>query len=94
MVKKKEVKKMELVLKIPMEVVETLRYPPNEVERELRKELALALYQRGVLSSGKACTLVGITRWAFEEILGQRQIRRHYSEKNLEEDIEYARSHQ
>jgi predicted HTH domain antitoxin len=85
---------MELILKIPGEVVETLRFPPDEMEGELRKELALALYQRGVLSSGKACVLLGITRWEFEDILRQRQIRRHYNEKNLEEDIAYARSHQ
>jgi predicted HTH domain antitoxin len=85
---------MELMLKIPGDVVETLRFPPDEMERELRKELALALYQRGVLSSGKASILVGVTRWEFEEVLRQRQIRRHYTEKNLEEDIAYARSHQ
>jgi predicted HTH domain antitoxin len=85
---------MQRILKIPSDVMEALRLPPDEVEAELRKELALALYQRGVLSSGKACALAGITRWEFEELLGQRQIRRHYTEKNLEEDIGYARSHQ
>jgi predicted HTH domain antitoxin len=85
---------MERILKIPGDVMEALRLPPDEVEAELRKELALALYQRGVLSSGKACALAGMTRWEFEELLGQRQIKRHYTEKNLEEDIEYARSHQ
>ena len=85
---------MERVVKIPGDVMEALRLPPDEVETELRKELALALYQRGVLSSGKACALAGMTRWEFEEVPGQRQIRRHYSEKNLEEDIKYARSHQ
>ena len=42
---------MELTLEIPGDVVETLRFPPDEVEWELRKELALARYQRGVLSS-------------------------------------------
>lgn len=85
---------MELILKIPGDIVDALRLPPDEVKRELRKELALALYQRGVLSSGKACALAGMTRWEFEEILGHQRIRRHYTEKNLEEDIEYARSHQ
>ena len=85
---------MEVTLKIPGDVVETLRFPPDEMEKELRKELALALYQRGVLSSAKACALVGATRWEFEEVLRQRQIRRHYTERDLEEDIEYARSHQ
>ncbi|MBT9133172.1 MAG: hypothetical protein DDT33_01708 [Firmicutes bacterium] len=83
-----------LVLKIPEDIVDALRIPPDEVTGELQKELALALYQRGVLSSGKACALAGMTRWEFEELLGQRRILRHYTEENLEEDIEYARSRQ
>lgn len=85
---------LKLILNIPESIVDALRLPREEVEGELQKELALALYQRGVLSSGKASVLAGMTRWEFEELLGQRQIRRHYTEKNLEEDIEYARSHQ
>ena len=90
-----EMKKLsQIILKIPEDVVEALRLPPEEMDAELRKELALALYQRGVLSSGKACVLAGITRWEFEELLGQRRVLRHYTEKNLEEDIAYARSNQ
>lgn len=85
---------MELVLKIPAEVVEALRLPPEEAEKELCKELALALYERGALPSGKACALASMTRWEFEEVLGQRQIKRHYTRGNLEEDVEYARGHQ
>ncbi len=85
---------LKLILKIPESIVDALRLPREEVEGELQKELALALYQRGVLSSGEASVLAGLTRWEFEELLGQRRIRRHYTEKNLEEDIEYARSHQ
>lgn len=84
----------QLILKIPGDVVDALRLPPDEVDAELRKELSLALYQRGVLSSGKACRLAGMTRWEFEELLGQRKILRHYTEESLEEDIEYARSYQ
>ena len=83
-----------LILKIPEAIVDALRLPPGEVEDTLHKELALALYQRGVLSSGKASVLAGMGRWEFDELLGQRHIRRHYTEKNLEEDIAYARSHQ
>lgn len=84
----------QLILKIPEDVVDALRLPPDEVDAELLKELALALYQRSALSSGKACRLAGMTRWEFEELLGQRRIPRHYTEENLEEDIEYARSYQ
>jgi len=46
-----------LMLEISEDIVDALRLPPKEVEGELRKELALALYQRGVLSSGKARAL-------------------------------------
>ena len=79
-----------LLLEIPKDIVDALRLPPGEVEGELRK--ALALYQRGALSSGKACPLVGMKRWEFEELLGKRRVQRHYTEKDLEEDLRYAQS--
>ena len=75
-------------LKIPEEIINALRIPPDDVEAELYKELALALYQRGILSSGKASVLCGLTRWQFEELLGQRQVKRHYGEAELEEDLD------
>ncbi len=80
-----------LVLEIPEDVQAVLRFPPGEMERELRRELALALYQRQALPLGKARELAQMTRWEFEELLGQRQIPRQYSEEDLEEDIRYAR---
>lgn len=83
-----------LVLEVPREVVEAVKLPPAEVEKEFRKELALALYQRGVLSLGKARALAQMTRWEFEELLGQRGIVRHYTRADLEEDIRYAFGHQ
>jgi len=83
-----------LNLEIPEEIVQSLKLPPGEIELELRKELALALYQRGVLSLGKARTLARMTRWEFQELLGQRKIPRHYTEQDLEEDLRYARSDQ
>jgi predicted HTH domain antitoxin len=83
-----------LILEIPDDIADAIRLPPKEVDRELHKELALALYQRGVLSSGKACSLAGMTRWEFEDFLGLHRVQRHYTDENLEEDINYARSHQ
>jgi len=80
-----------LVLEIPEDVTDSLRLPPLEMERELRKELSCGLYRRGALSRGKARKLAGMTRWEFEHLLGQRQVIRHYDERDLEEDIEYAK---
>ena len=86
--------KKNLILEIPGEVLEAVKLPPHEVEKELRRELALALYRRGVLPLGKARIVAQMTRWDFEEFLGERQIPRHYTEADLEEDISYGRSHQ
>jgi predicted HTH domain antitoxin len=83
-----------LVLEISDELQAALRLPPGDLEKELRKELALALYQREVLSLGKARQFAGMSKWEFEELLGQRSIRRHYSEDDLQQDLEYARSRQ
>lgn len=77
-------------LEIPTEILGAARLPPKEMEREFRKELALALYQRGVLPLGKARLLAQMTRWEFEELLGQRRILRHYTDMDLKEDIQYG----
>lgn len=79
-----------LVMEIPAEVLSAAKLPPGEMEQEFRKELALALYQRRVLALGPARLLARMTRWEFEALLGQRQITRHYTEQDLEEDIHYA----
>ncbi len=79
-----------LMLEVSGEVLEAVKLPPAEVEKEFRKELAVALYQRGVLAVGKARLLAQMTRWEFEETLGQRGIVRHYTGADLEEDIQYA----
>jgi len=77
-------------IEIPVEVLSATKLPPREVEQEFRKELAVALYQRGVLSLGKARVLAQMTRWEFEELLGHYRILRHYTEMDVQEDIEYG----
>ncbi|MCX6698390.1 MAG: UPF0175 family protein [Methanomicrobiales archaeon] len=81
---------VDICLKIPEHIVNVIRFPPDDIESELKKELALALYQRGVLTSGNACTLAGMDRWQFNNELKLRRIPRHYTERDLTEDVEYA----
>jgi len=50
----------------------------------------VALYQRGILSSGKAAALARMNRWEWEELLGARKIPRHYADEDLDRDIAYA----
>jgi len=84
----------DICLKIPEQIVNVIRFPPGDMESELKKELALALYQRGVLTSRNASILAGLDRWQFNDLLKTRKIPRHYTERDLTEDIEYAHSHQ
>jgi predicted HTH domain antitoxin len=63
----------------------------GEVEPRLRSELAVALYAQGILPFGKASELAGISRFAFAEFLGQRNVPRHYSDEDLSLDLDYAR---
>jgi predicted HTH domain antitoxin len=79
-----------LTLDISAEVLEGLRLPPGEIEGELRKELALALYQRQAIGLGKARLLAQMSRWEFEDLLGKRAILRHYTAEELQEDIQYG----
>lgn len=79
-----------LTLEVPKEVVEAMRLPQMEIEAELRKELAVILYRRGVLSLGKARLLAKMSRRDFIDLLGQRDVPRHFTEDDLNSDLEYA----
>jgi predicted HTH domain antitoxin len=82
---------MSLTLEIPEEAVTAMRLPRAEVERELRKELAVALYARGALSIGKSAEVAGVPRREFEALLAQRRIERPYSSAELDRDLDFAK---
>ena len=77
----------ELVLEIPGDLAEALRVPRDEQAARLRQELAVRLYQKGILSFGKARQLTGMTKWEFHSVLGEEGIVRHYDVEELEKDL-------
>lgn len=76
---------------IPRSAWEAISLPEHRKERELQRELALALYREGLLAFGKARELAGMNKRAFGALLGERHIERHYGEEELEEDLRFAR---
>ncbi len=82
---------MSVVLEIPDQVAYAIRLPASEQQESLMTELAVALYARGILSFGKARELTPLNRVEFGLLLGRRDIPRHYTKQDLEEDIAYAR---
>jgi len=82
---------MSLVLTIPDEILETIKLPKKQIEKELKKEFVFLLYERELVSMGVSRRLAGLTKWEFIEGLAERGMQRHYDEKELEEDIRYAK---
>ena len=78
-------------VEIPDSVARGLLLPESEIESRLRIELAVALYAQGILSLGKASELADMSRLSFGELIGKRNIPRHYTEEDLKQDLDYAR---
>ena len=78
---------MPLQLEFSDEIQDALRIPPDEQEGRLRRELALRLYEKGLLSLGKARQLAGMEKWNFLLLLAQEGISRQYDKKELVRDL-------
>ena len=77
-----------VILEISDDVVQAIKLPAQEVSLRLQRELALRLYEKSLLSFGKARELAGMTRWAFHDLLGEEGIPRRYDKADLEEDLQ------
>jgi predicted HTH domain antitoxin len=71
-----------IVIEIPREIIHATRMTPEE----LRRELAIHLFQQGKLSFGKAREMAGMTIWAFQQLLGSRDGPIHYDLEDYEAD--------
>jgi predicted HTH domain antitoxin len=81
---------MTIHLVIPDSVAQAMRLPTTKRQEQLLVELALTLYAQGILSFGKARELAERDRLSFSRLLGERGIARHYSEDDLQDDVNYA----
>jgi predicted HTH domain antitoxin len=85
---------MSITLDIPNNIHEALHVTPAEAEKRLKLELAVSLYTQNALGLGKAAELAGMSRLDFNDVLAGRGVPMHYGQKELEEDLAYARSYQ
>ena len=72
-----------IVIKIPKEIILSLRIPKEKAKDRLTEELAIHLYKEGFLSFGKARVLATLSKWEFAERLGIKKITRHYTREDL-----------
>jgi predicted HTH domain antitoxin len=76
-----------LQLEFNDEIQDALRIPLDEQKGRLRRELALRLYEKGLLSLGKARQLAGMEKWNFLLLLAQEGISRQYDKMELDRDL-------
>jgi predicted HTH domain antitoxin len=77
-----------LSIQVSQELQQAVRLPPEEVPARLERELAVRLYDRGLLTFGQARQLAGMTRWDFRDLLGEEGVLRRYDVEELEEDLQ------
>ncbi len=80
-----------LSVEIPESISLSIKIPESELKARLKVELAIRLYQKGVLGFGKARELAGLNKWQFQEILAKENISLNYDVEELERDLETLR---
>lgn len=68
---------------IPDEILAATRM----TEAEMRREIAVMLFQQEKLTLAQASRFSGINRIAFQHLLASRQIPVHYGVEDFEQDI-------
>ncbi len=63
-----------MMLEIPEDVVSAAKIPRTQMEAELLRRLAAALYADGVIGGGSACKLAGMGKAEFQYWLGEHGV--------------------
>ena len=79
---------LEVKIIIPEPIKSSLKIPPDEIDKRLKIELAIRLYEKGIASFGVARRIAELSKWEFIEILTRERIPIYYSEIDLQEDLE------
>lgn len=76
-----------VIIEIPDKILRSVKIPPGEINERVKQELAIRLYEQGILTFGKARELAGMNKWDFHNLLGKKGIIRKYDMEELERDL-------
>lgn len=83
---------MEIRIEVPDELAATLRRTPEEIQYDLRLRALAGLVERGLLSTGRAAELGGVSRREFLDWCGRWHVRVHaWDEAEVDDEIAFAR---
>jgi predicted HTH domain antitoxin len=76
-----------MTLTVSIEIPREILHASRMTSDELKRELALSLFQQSRLSFGKAREMAGMTVATFQQLLGSRGICVHYDVDDYEQDL-------
>ncbi|MBC8185173.1 UPF0175 family protein [candidate division KSB1 bacterium] len=76
-----------ITIEIPENITRSAKIPYQEMDVRFKQELAIRLYEQGILNFGKARLLAGLTKWQFHRLLGKENILRNYDLEDLQTDL-------
>ena len=79
---------VDIKLQLPKEIVKAVEAPDNQLETALWQKIVLELYREERVSFGKACELLGMTKWDFTDLLREKDVPLPYDEDDLEDDLQ------
>ena len=79
---------IDIKLQLPKDLVKAVEAPDIQLEQVLWQKIVLELYREATISFGKACELLGITKWEFTDLLKEKEVPLPYDEDDLEEDLQ------
>ncbi len=77
----------DVLLALPADSLIGVRIPPKELQAELRRRLAAALYSDGIISGAAACRMADMGKAEFQHMLGERGVRQPMDISDLEQDL-------
>ncbi len=78
---------------LPADGLTSIARTPEEMEREVRRAVAIEWYREGKLSQGKAAEIAGLGRWEFIEALGRARVDVIHEEVLLDDVEQAVRQH-
>lgn len=81
-------KNVHIEFDLPIILASQIGIRPENACREIRRMIALFIYEHRYVSLGKACEIGGMSQWEFAEMNRQLGIPIGYSEEDLKEDLE------
>ncbi|MDB6139907.1 MAG: hypothetical protein JWO94_2979 [Verrucomicrobiaceae bacterium] len=76
-----------VTLTLPANSLYGAKLPPRELESELLKRLAAALFSDGIVSGAAACRMAAMSKVEFQYMLGERGVKQPLEVPDYEQDM-------